>query len=130
MGEISPRYEIGIDFLTFVDFMRSKVMKSAIFCISLVCAPESTKLIWMDYFEIWYICRLVMAKRWQGRKLGLIKKIQNDLVFHCWDIIIGYVLHIDLYICMPCYCRYYCKMINYWRRFIWRNWRNNKFHQN
>ena len=22
---------------------------------------------------------------------------------------------------------YYCKTINYWRRFIWRNWRNNKF---
>ena len=31
MGDISPEKEIGIDFLNFVDVMRSKVMKSALF---------------------------------------------------------------------------------------------------
>ena len=49
-GEFSPGKEIGIDFLTFVDFMRSnlKVMKLAIFFQYPCVSPQIGK----DSFEI------------------------------------------------------------------------------
>ena len=49
-----------------------------------------------------------------------------------WDIDVslyaGVNVHRSLY--KYIHIMIYCKMLNYWRRFIWRKWRIKKFHQN
>ena len=58
-----------IDFMTFVDFMRSRVMKSAIlFHYPCVCTLESSNMI-----RLFLNLMLVMDKRMHGIKIGLIQ---------------------------------------------------------